>query len=288
LARAKLAHLLDVAMERLRLTRAIALRMADSPAFDAFPELRGQLNNDDLLPAATFKPLPDAFEYRDHAFSFSPLTPLLLQRKLTSLAAQPGVELRWRPAGTPPVPRAGYQQRLEEAIEYGPSFKDELILERLWSKHLPTVLRREAPVNEAESAWDRINPLDRLEVLRTERDDRVSFLFEELLPLSERDIEVGFVSTRIFHCDSIIGTGRFEHVDASHLVYDVDTYAQRLASPMKDKIKAQAHIKLFWLGSCSIDGWKGLLSTTYPRNELVAEYLTGVRSLRPVTRQPIP
>lgn len=271
-------------MERLSLTRAIAQRMVDAPPFDAFPELRGQLDSDDLLPAATFKPLPDAFEYRGHAFSFSPFTPFLLRRKLTSFAAQPGVELRWRPAGTPPVPQAEYQQRLEEAIEFGLSFKDELVLKRLWSKHLPTVLRREAPVNEVESAWDRLNPLDRLEVLRTERDDRVSFLFEELLPLSERDIDLGFVSTRIFHCDSIIGTGRFEHVDASHLVYDVDTYEQRLASPMKDKIKAQAHIKLFWLGSCSIAGWKDLLATTYPRNELVAEYLTGVRSLRPISR----
>jgi hypothetical protein len=259
--------------------------MADAPVFSRFPELGEHLDDDDMLPANLFQPLPDAFEYRAHAFEFSEFTPLFLRRRLTKLAAQPGVDLLWRPAGAAPVPRQNYFQRLEEAIEFGVSFRDDLVLKRLWTVRLPTVLRREAPINPAEAAYDSLEPLERLEVLRTERSDRVSFLFEELVPLVDRHVEVGFVATRIFHCDSVIGTGTFEHVDSSQLIYRLDTYERRLASAMKDKVKAEGHLKLFWVASCPTAEWKALLAATYPRNELVAEYLTGVRSSRPVSRR---
>jgi hypothetical protein len=284
LARAKLAHLLNVEMDSLCFSRAISRPLAQAPAFSQFPELRKHLDDDDMMPARLFRPLPDAFQYRGHAFSFSEFTPLFLRRKLSVLANQPGVDLRWRASTEPPVPVACYRERLEEAIDFGLPFRDELILKQLWTRHLPTRLRREPAVNDAEAAYDRLQPLDRLEVLRTERSGRVSFLFEALVPLAERHIEVGYVTTRIFHCDLVIGERIFEHVDSSKLIYRVATYEARLASSMKDKVKADGHLKLFWLASCALADWKALLSATYPRNELVAEYLTGVRSHRPVSR----
>lgn len=283
LARAKLAHGLGTAMDTVRFSRAIDSSLADAPIFDAFPELRQHLDDDDLVPAHLFRPLPDAFEYQHHAFAFSEFTPQYLRRRLTALAKSGEGGLSWRPAIAPPVPVAAYQERLEEAIEYGVSFREDLIFKRLWNRHLPTVLRREAPVTKAEIAYDGLNPIERLEILRTERGNRISFLFEELIPLAERHNECGYVLTRIFHCDTVVGKKTFEHVDSSQLIYRVETYEKRLRSAMKDKVKAEGHLKLFWLPGCPIDTWKALLCATYPRNELVGEYLTGERSVRPVS-----
>jgi hypothetical protein len=52
----------------------------------------------------------------------------------------------------------------------------------------------------------------------------------------------------------------------------------------KDKVKAERHLKLFWLETCPFETWKALLTATYPRDEFVAEYLTltDVRSRRPL------
>jgi hypothetical protein len=280
LARAKLMVLLGTATERLRLSNAIEGKLRDSPIFQQFPELVAHLDNDELLPATLFGSLPDALEYKEHVIAFSEFTPQFIRRRLSAIAQQPNVALRLRVANGHPIRRHEYAERLEEAIEFGVTFTNDLILQRLWQKHLPTVLRRAPPINAGEAAYDRLEPLDRLEVLRTERDGHISLLFEELVPLSESHIEVGFATTKIFHCDTDVGTGTFSHVDASQLVYRLDTYEQRLGAKMKDKIKADGHLKLFWLASCTVETWKTLLLATYPRNELVGEYLTGEPSSR--------
>ncbi len=283
LARAKLAIVLCNAMARVRFEQALdASSFRNGEVFCRFPELREHLDDEDLLPYDLFTPLPDALEYGRHALGYSEFTPHFIRRQLSDIASAGKVNLRVRLSADSPVPRERYLQSLEEAVEFGLPFEDELMLRRLWEKHLPTVLRREYPTNEVERAYDQLYPLERLEVLRTERGEHVSFLIEELTPLSDTHIDEGFASTRIFHSDCTVGSSLFSHVDVSHLIYRVETYEMRLRSQMKDKVKAEGHLKLFWLESCRIDRWKALLGATYPRDELVAEYLTGVRSRRPI------
>jgi hypothetical protein len=122
--------------------------------------------------------------------------------------------------------------------------------------------------------------------LRANHESFRSLAAQGICEMPSKHIDVGLIQTRIFHCDAIIGTTHFEHVDCSQLVYDVETYERRLASHMKDKVKAQGHLKLFWIAKCPVEEWKSLLAATYPRNELIAEYLTGIPSHRPVSRRP--
>jgi hypothetical protein len=110
----------------------------------------------------------------------------------------------------------------------------------------------------------------------------VAFLFEELVPLSEEHLRVGYVGTFIFHSDLMLGAARLEdvrfaHLDSSYLIYSVERYGERLKAKQGEKIKAEGHHRIFYLPEATFDQWQSLLFYTYPRNELVAEHLTGQR-----------
>ena len=94
----------------------------------------------------------------------------------------------------------------------------------------------------------------------------------------EYAISDGRVRTKIFHSDLIQGESNFRHVDATLLIYSSESYQRRLDGfAFRDKVKAEGHFKLFWIGECALSAWADLIQLAFPRNELIHEYLTGTR-----------
>jgi hypothetical protein len=286
LARAKMTQDIWHDIQRLEIEWRMSMRFHEAPLFQEFPELVSQLDRHELLSASLFAALPDALKYRRRVVTYSGHLHHWFRRKLSQLASSTPTTLKVRVdpfSKTSPV--ASYIESLEEARAYGRSFDLQQIHGRLYEPSIPSVYERLPPSDVAEACYDKLEPIERLEVLRTERsrENYVSFLIEELKPFSELNRDIGYIETRIFHCDSKIGSGQFDHVDASVLTYDVETYRRRLTAHLKDKISAENHTKLFWHGPCGVDIFQELLLLTFPRNELVGEFLTGQESVRPLS-----
>lgn len=273
LALAKFVCLLGIARQRAYLSGLLIDSAPTSPVFQKHPELLDLRNESGLLPFGLFEGLVDAVAYKESAvrlFADDRLTRALLKLSLPNKD-----DLLIRLSESQVWPRRSYNQLLQEAVEFGPTFSEQRLWEAMYKSRVATVLSRLPTEDKVELALRRLNPQERFEVLRTERNGMISILMEELVPLTLRDIEIGYIKTRIFHCDLVIGRRTFEHIDASCLVYSVDTYQQRLEARMEDKVKAEGHVKLFWVKDRDLSVWRSLLFCVFPRNELVVEYLTG-------------
>ena len=179
--------------------------------------------------------------------------------------------------------RREHIELLLEARAYGPKFHEKYLLQLL---HQPTLVTRlvRCPLTDAEEWLQKIDPIERLEVQRTERETTdgpmISYLVEELRPIKPDDYEIGYVASRIFHCDLRLGAKsledlRFKHVDTSHLVYSIERYEQRLAAKITAKVDAEGHHKIYHLADTTFSEWLELLGSSFPRNELISEWLTG-------------
>lgn len=175
------------------------------------------------------------------------------------------------------VPRKEYRPLLIEARIWGKPFDPEDLKRRLYQKRLLTVYKRE-PKSELEEILFRFRCLvDRLEILRTERDNKFFFTFEELVPLREEHSSIGYVTTRMLHSELTFSKEVFDHVDGNLLIYDIDRYKRRFASDLCDKVKANGHYKLFNIKEgCGIELWGQIAQRFYPGDELVSEYFDGI------------
>lgn len=277
LAMAKLCFLSERAESRILAERHISEKFEDSRLFELFPELEKNIDKDGLLPISCFeKILPDAVQYKNYALYLS--VPYRLTRQLLSLVEKnPSQQLRLRINHYKICPIANYFERLEEEFVRGPSFKKDALLKRLYVPNTMTVLQRN-PKTELETQYLKLMaPVERFEANRNERDSRISISAEELVPITNEHLDVGYVNTKLFHSDLDLKEGSeiLKHADYTQLVYTFDRYIKRLESTIVDKIDAEGHYKLFWIGNISLETWVALFSQTFLKNELAVEYLTG-------------
>lgn len=277
-ARAILICAIERTMSRVMMESYVSGTFGDSLLLNLFPELEKEFNDEKLLPIRLFKILPDALEYKGHAISFSRVAPYPLIKELCTLAdATCTLDLKVQPDHYRISPLAQYSPSLKKALYYGKCFDEAVVFERIFQKNLPCELRR-FPETRLQELFAKLNPIESLQVSRHEQAEgsgvRISYLAEELIPL---DQQAGsrHIATKIFHSDLYAGQRLFKHIDASYLVYHTETYQKRLAAKMIDKVKAEGHHKLFWLGSGDVILWKKLFHCVYPQNELIEEYLTG-------------
>jgi len=278
--RGKLRRLLYEQMLTLRAQWFIARDFPDSVLDSSLPDLAGKKNDDGLISAGLLKRHgPSSFLYRQTVVHINSIAPYELQLELARIAANCSDRLRLSLDPYDIHLAADFLFPLRKARWRGPAFNAEQVLQRLYEPNISTVMVR-CPESPLEETYFSLHPVERLEITRTEKTRRLAFSFEELVPLNEEHRRVGYVGTFLFHCDLLLGAKcieevSFEHVDASYLLYRLDRYESRLRSKQTDKIKANAHHKIFYLVRSSFDEWRSLLIHTFPRDELVAEYLTG-------------
>jgi hypothetical protein len=281
LAVAKAGMLLYYATRRVGAEKLIAGDFKDSALTSSVPQLLETADKHGLVSTSLLEPLQDAFGYRNLAVYVTSEAPNALVRTLCILARNGKDRLRVNLDHYRFCARREYRELLLEARAYGPKFDEKYLLHLLYQPSLVTRLIR-CPLSDAEERLQRIDPIERLEIQRTEReaDGRmISYLLEELRPITPEDREVGYVGSRIFHCDLLLGAKslddlRFRHVDTSHLVYSIERYEQRLDAKITDKVGAQGHHKIYHLVNATFPEWLDLLGCSFPTNELISEWLT--------------
>lgn len=258
------------------------LRRAPNPSgdfFRRFPDVYRACDDDGLLPMDWFLPYLDALVYREVA-----VLPLWLPQELrlflADLRARTGLRIRigldpWHTWAVEEYRRATAEQR-----SWGLPFRENDLHRALHSRKRDvqeTQYRRAAPTTREEELLSHLRlRLNRLDVMRKDRPDCVSFLFEELVPIDAVDRRVGTVVTRMFHAEFDRGRRVFRHADGSRLLYDLPTYDRRLGGKASAKVKAGQRVKLFRLdGSIPMADWANVLITYFNRNELVGEFLRG-------------
>jgi len=280
---AKTLSLIDAAHRAKNVEKLIHQDLSDSELYRRFPELQAHATADDLFPAALFACFKDAFSYRGYALVPISLTPAPLRSEISKLAQQKTPGLRFAVDHFLIRPESQYFEPFAKARIWGLPFSSRVLLERIYERRSVSVYKR-CPVDENEKlAYTLRAPVERLEVCRAEQaggdGTRIALLVEELPPLAEDDLELGYVLTRMFHCDLELGADklddlRFMHVDASLLVYSIESYIERLETP-GEKVKAVSKTKLFYVPDARYDHWRDLLIATFPNDELVGEWLTG-------------
>ncbi len=280
---AKTLTLIDTAYRTRNIEKLLARDLSDSELYRRFPELQAQATEDDLFPAALFACFKDAFSYRGYALVPISLTPAPLRSEISKLAQENAPGLRFAVDHFLIRPESQYFEPFAKARIWGLSFSPRILVERLYERRSVSVYQRCAVDQHEKLLFTLRAPVERLEVCRAEQADesgtRVAFLVEELVPIAEGDWSLGYVFTRMFHCDLELGAKelddlRFKHVDASLLVYDIESYIERLAAP-GEKVKAISKTKLFYLPDARFHDWRDLLIATFPNDELVGEWLTG-------------
>jgi hypothetical protein len=272
---------LDKAQRERNIEKLIARDVSDSELFRRFPELRSQADDEGLLPLALFGFFKGALSYKGFVLAPSRLVPAPLGFEIAKLGQGGGLSIRLAIDHFAICPVGQYGEPFAKARVWGMPFGSKILLDHLYDPRSVAVFERFAKDELEELMFSLRAPVKRLEICRGERRDRVALLIEELPPIRDEDLEVGYVSSRIFHCDLELGAEdlaglRFAHVDASHLVYDIDTYMRRLDSP-GEKIKAKTKQKLFYFPAARFDQWRDLLIATFPNDELIGEWLTGER-----------
>lgn len=118
-------------------------------------------------------------------------------------------------------------------------------------------------------------PLDRTEIMWSERDGIKSIQIEEILP--ESTAIGSFVKNRYVHARWSPETSRFIHFDGALKSYHVDTYVERLNTDMrKYRSKANGYKKLFRIDAeIDLQSWCSLTTKFFEDNELVLEYMGG-------------
>lgn len=280
---AKTLSLIDAAYRAKNVEKLIRQDFSDSELFRRFPELQAHLTADALFPAALFGCFKDVFSYRGYALVPIGLTPAPLKSEISKLAQQKTPGLRFAIDHFLIRPESQYFEAFGKARIWGLPFSSRVLLERIYERRSISVYKR-CPVDEIEKLTFTLRaPVERLEVCRAEQaggvSTRIALLIEELPPLAEDHLELGYVLTRMFHCDLELGAEklddlRFMHVDASLLVYSVESYIERLDTP-GEKVKAVSKTKLFYLPDARYDQWRDLLIATFPNDELVGDWLTG-------------
>jgi hypothetical protein len=280
---AKTLALIDAARRAKNVEKLIHQDLSDSELYRRFPELEARAGEDDLFPAALFACFKDAFSYRGYALIPSNLTPAPLGSEISKLAQQKTPGLRFAVDHFLIRPESQYFEPFAKARIWGLPFSSRILLARIYERRSVSVYQR-YPADEHEKLLFTLRaPVERLEVCRAEQaggdGTRIALLIEELVPLGKDEWELGYVFTRMLHCDLQLGADelddlRFSHVDASVLVYDVESYIERLAAP-GEKVKAISKRKLFYLPDARFHHWRDLLVATFPNDELVGEWLTG-------------
>jgi hypothetical protein len=280
---AKTLTLIDAVYRTKNFEKLVAQDLSDSELYRRFPELQAQATEDDLFPAALFACFKDAFSYRGYALVPVSLTPAPLRSEISKLAQQKAPGLRFAVDHFLIRPENQYFEPLVKARIWGLPFSPRILVERLYDRRSISVYQRCAVDEHEKLLFTLRAPVERLEVWRAEQADgggtRIALLVEELAPIAEGDWELGYVFTRMFHCDLELRAKelddlRFKHVDASLLVYDIESYIERLAAP-GEKVKAISKTKLFYLPDARFHDWRDLLIATFPNDELVGEWLTG-------------
>ena len=234
------------------------------------------MDDDGLLPVSVFDDIyPDAYVYKSFVIDPCESTPFDLTKSLTEIASQNKNRVKVRLSHYRIISKKDYLSTMREAHIWGKPFDPSTVYKRLFEPNLTTVYERH-PKTELERNYQcLLARLVRLEVSRHEDRDRIVISAETLVPIKTYHEKTGYVKTKLFHSDVLIGQQQFNHIDVSCLVYTLEQYRQRLLVNMPIKVKAQGHYKLFWLGAGDISTWIELIQRTYPSNELVQEYLTG-------------
>jgi hypothetical protein len=276
IAKSKLASLLTYAVEKIRAKSYIKNRFENSLLLSKFPELKASMDDDGLLPVSIFDEIyPDVYVYKGFAIDPCESTPFDLTKSLTEIASQNKHQVKVRLSHYRIIPKKDYLPTMREAHIWGKPFDPSTVYKRLFEPNLTTVFERH-PKTELERNYQcLLAKVVRFEVNRHEDRDRIVISAETLVPIATRHEKSGYVKTKLFHSDVLIGQQLFNHIDVSCLVYTLEQYRRRLLVKMPVKVKAKGHYKLFWLGAGNISTWIELIQRTYPSNELVQEYLTG-------------
>lgn len=283
-ARAKLCLLVDELREVIRSEFIVD---GEFPKSNVAPLLsKIDVDDDGLVDVADLQPLPDAFGLGEHAVRLADPAPYPLRRALSAVHA--GLARKGSPRGRLKVQldpydviaKRDYREALMEAQWFGPPFSGEWLWGRLEAAKEVTVQKRVEPEEhfaqlELRAFYAKENQLD---ITRKQEAGRTAFLFELLD--KETDLEDdSLVRTSIFHSDHERPADeegrRFSHADTSLLIYRAETYLSRVAAESGAKVKAEAHYKFFWLSGPDEATWVTLLRASFPRSELVDEFLSG-------------
>ena len=118
-------------------------------------------------------------------------------------------------------------------------------------------------------------PLDRTEIMWSERDGIKTIQIEEIHP--ESTAIGSFVNNRYVHARWSPEASRFIHFDGALKSHHVHTYVERLSTDMKKyRSKANGYKKLFRLDAeIELQSWCSLTTKFFENNELVLEYMDG-------------
>ncbi|MCK4404330.1 MAG: hypothetical protein KAW02_04500 [candidate division Zixibacteria bacterium] len=276
IARVKLAHDISDALQRLGFEEYLRMRKTQvkSPA-----KLRGlpvSFDREGLLDISAFDRLADALVYKATVFFLDPHIPFDLQTILLKLDhEQQPVRIRVALSGYF-TSRDSYAQQLFEAREWGRPFKDTELSQFIKDRSALSVYAR-YPKTEREALLLKLRrPICRLEALRTEKPDCLSFMFEELVPIPSNVDRLGFINTFLFHAEYDRKEKVFRHSDGTLLIYSSNSYQKRIEVNLADKLKAEEHFKLFRIdGRLGFGEWSLILQRFFYQNELILEFLSG-------------
>ena len=129
-----------------------------------------------------------------------------------------------------------------------------------------------------ENPLFRLFPLDRLEIMWSQRGGIKSVQIEELIKPGNTVLgESGSVRNRYVHARWDPKERCFTHFDGAIRAYDIDKYGERLRNDIKKYPgKSTSYRKLFRIDApLGLDTWSTLVTKFFHPNELILEYLGG-------------
>lgn len=276
-------------VDKINFEEELSSSIEKSPLLAKFPVLKGKYDNHDLFPSTLFKKKESwsiDVEFDNHIISMSSRIPRDLNRYFVKMMREnKNGDLKIKLSSSKFCLKKDYTEPLLEAIEAGPPFKKDKVFQKLKEGTFDINLTRhdytEMQLNVVMMSF---NNIQRVEVHRSQKQDGyVSYLVEELPQITKQDEFVGYVKTTIFHSDFKLSdkAAKFKHADSTVLIYTIDDYKERLLG--LEKVKAIGHIKLYRVDNCDIDMWIDLFNLSFPRNELIYEYLNNEK--HPILRR---
>lgn len=239
----------------------------------SFTEIMNKINEDGLVDTEIFKPHKYALEYKGLIFQLNKQLPYYLQERLCSLAKKQKIKVRLE--NSPPIKLVNYLEPLYEAKYFGPVLNEKTFFERLKNGRTRSIYQREFKTKEDELYKGFASIYQILQIFRDEQKNRAAYTLEGLPILEKQNDNVKYIKTPLFHSDFDFGNKHFSHIDHSMLIYNIDTYKERLTKGDKEKIKAQGHYKLFYIKDSSLSTWIKLSRDVFYMSELLHHFLTG-------------
>ena len=266
----KLLKNLDTEINLIKKNNYLKLNEKYSKLYNQFPELFKKFDSEQLISSNELKVYNDAFEYKNYIIELDEKINYDLKKYIFKLISKK-IEVKIRLSHFNIFKKDKYQIPIFKAKVYGKNFKNDYLNKKLFSNRLQSKFQR-IETQENKHLLIMFEKVKQFEILRTERDK--IFLLTECLPeIQDND---KFIETLILHSDIDYNGIFFNHIDLSLLFYSNDNYDIRIKKELKDKINADYHIKLMRIEKkFSMNEWANLLLLSYPRNELVIEFLTG-------------